>query len=638
MSVYTPNHAATPGRRTLRLGNGERHPNARRDWTTFSAVVLLACALFACGGPPTPKPPLTQQRELGLLLEVAAYPNSDTTVVLLAMQQLMASRREWDGYAYFRRLAQAQPARRALFRSLEGVMQARVAGDVPLLRRVAWVEEAMGKLDQGATADPLLGRLARGLVFADLPPRFGKARQAVADLEAVLARRAELPLALDRGIYAALAQAHATLGEGERSRAMLQRAGLRALPGESGARVLGNLSVSAADGFRFGERRFLDEGNGVFVAEGYDFANLAFIVRNGFVVAIDAGTTERTARAAVDALRTVTKTPVKYVVLTHGHWDHVGGIAAVREAGSVVVGRRELLPELQRSGGRLPPLPYFAGRDTKLPEVKLDRLIEGPETLRDGEVALELLPVSGGETSDALFVYDRESGILFVGDAFMPYLGSPFAAEGSAEGYLQALETALALRPRKLVHGHPPLTTFFTLEALPGLHLALQELYARALAAARAARPLAEFQSEKFTPAALRNAPKAVLPYLIVRDTFVQRVYANHAGYWRADGEGMDHFTRAEWGAALDLLGGHEPAAFVRAANELNERGDAAMALRIAELGLTRHPSSTELRSARARALVQLRERYSQLNPFRFIVHSQQQAEELSPVQLGNPR
>jgi hypothetical protein len=78
--------------------------------------------------------------------------------VLVTMQHLLATHREWEGYAYFGRLADEQPGRRALFRSLQASMQARVANDVPLWKRVAWIEDAIRKLDEGATADALLGR------------------------------------------------------------------------------------------------------------------------------------------------------------------------------------------------------------------------------------------------------------------------------------------------------------------------------------------------------------------------------------------------------------------------------------------------------------------------------------------------
>ena len=46
------------------------------------AALVLAPLLASCASvPPPPKPPITGQRPLAALLEVAAYPNSDTVVV-----------------------------------------------------------------------------------------------------------------------------------------------------------------------------------------------------------------------------------------------------------------------------------------------------------------------------------------------------------------------------------------------------------------------------------------------------------------------------------------------------------------------------------------------------------------------------
>jgi len=592
-----------------------------------------AAALAACSTAPRLRTPLSQQRELQSLLVVAAYPNSEMVVVLSAMQQLLAAHREWDGYEYFGALARDQPDRRALYRSLQGVMQARVAGDIGLLRRVAWVDDAIEKLDEGVKANPTLGRLGRGLVFADLPDRFGKARQAVDDLQACLDHSGELPLGLDRGIYRALAAAYKTLGDERSSHEMLVRSGFESLDSATDPRVLTNVSVSAADGFRFGERRFVREADDVYVAEGYDFANISFIVRDSFVVAIDAGTTERTARAAVDELRKVTRAPIKYVILTHAHWDHVGGLAAVREPGSIVIAQEGFAKELARSREYGPPFRYFFGSGPIALDAKPDRLVGSTETLTDGDLELTLIPVRGGETDDALMVYDKKPGLLFVGDAFMPYVGAPFVAEGSPEGYLDAISTVMALAPRRLLHGHPPLTAFFTAAAMPGLRVALGELLQRTVDAAHAARPLADVLHDDFIPDSLRDSPSAALPYLVARDNFVQRVYAEHAGYWQSDGEGMDHFTAAEWAAALDLLGPGTDASFARAADDLTSRGDAAIALRIAELGLLRYPSSAALKTSREGALTMLRERYSQMNPFRFIIYSEWAGRALPPVQ-----
>src|SRR6185369_7973949 len=293
-----------------------------------------------------------------------------------------------------------------------------------------------------------------------------------------------------------------------------------------------------------------------------------------------------------------------------------------REPGSVVIAQAGFAKELERSRNYPPPFRYFFGTGTMKLDATPDRLVSTPETLTDGELELQLIPAKSGETDDALFVQDRKHELLFVGDAFMPYLGSPFVAEGSPEGYLGAIAQVLELHPRRLIHGHPPLSALFTIEAMPGLRDAVGELYQHTLAAARAARPLADVLDDNLLPAVLRSAPAAVQPYLVLRDTFVQRAFAEHAGYWQANGDGMDHFSRAQWASALDALGASE-AAFANAAVELDTRGDSTFALHLADLGLTRYPNSQPLRKARAQALSNLRQMHAQTNPFRFIVYSE---------------
>jgi hypothetical protein len=219
-----------------------------------------------------------------------------------------------------------------------------------------------------------------------------------------------------------------------------------------------------------------------------------------------------------------------------------------------------------------------------------------------------------------------------VGDAFMPYVGPPFISEGSPEGYLDALAKVRSLAPRRLIHGHPPLTRLFSVEAVPGLEQALRSLYDRYAPQALRSRPVAEMLHDNFLPESLRETPKAVIPYLIVRDHFLQRLHLQNAGYWTADGDGMELVTRSEWAAVLDDLGGGRDAAFARVASDLLARGDAPLALRVAEMGLLRHPDSETLRDGRKRALSMLVERANSVDPFRFIVYSQWAGVPLQPV------
>jgi glyoxylase-like metal-dependent hydrolase (beta-lactamase superfamily II) len=589
------------------------------------ALALLAAA---CSGIARRPPALTQNRELDAFAAAAAYPNAEPAVALLAAQQFMAAHREQEGYQYFQRLVREQPGRPILL-SLEGMMQARMAGDVALLKRVGWVEEAIAKLDRGAEAEPIAGRLIRGLVFAELPDRFGKGAQAVADLEASLKNRDSFRIEIDRGILRAMAAAHRTMGNEARSRELLRQSGDESLEAPS---VVTDVSVGPEEGFRFTKPALVREAEGIYVAEGFDFANIAFLVNEEGVVAIDAGTSEESARAAMTALRRVTKAPVRYLILTHSHWDHVGGLAAVREAGTVVIARANAGQELARMRSSQQSFSWFFGTRPVGLEVPRARLVSGEEVLHHGKLEIRILAVSGGETDDALFVHLPQHQLLFVGDAFMPYVGPPLISEGSPEGYLEALAQVRSLAPRRLIHGHPALTRFFNMDAVPGLEASLRSLYERYHPDALHSRPLAEMLHDNYLPPSLQEHPKAVIPYLVARDHFLQRLYQHDAGYWQSNGEGMEVLTRAEWAAMLDRFGDGTDSSFSLVADDLLARGDAPLALRVAEMGLLQHGNSETLRGIRKRALAMLIERYHSVDPFRFIIYSQWAGARLRPV------
>jgi len=601
----------------------------------FASVFAFAVGVGLVAGPRV----LAAERlivpdlELDALKEAVRWPKADRTAVMVLAGRFMAGRRDADGLAYFRDRAASEPCR-GLFLALEAVFQARQADSVSLFRRVAWVNDAVAKLDRAVALEPGLPRYLRGVVLAGLPERFGKAQTAVEDLTWVLDNKERFPVGLRRGAYYGLAQAYTTLGREAQARDALARSGASRLDPAQPV-FIADFSVSARDGFRFRSPRLVELAPGVHVAQGFDFADISFVSTDEGVVAIDAGTTEETARAALQALRRVTSRPITHVILTHAHWDHIGGLGALLDSNPQVIAQAAFADEqriVNQSGVRFQYFFGTAGSGRRY-DVRPNHLVREPETLTVGGTRFVLYPAHGGETSDALLIHVPDRGTLFVGDAFMPYLGAPFVAEGSAEGLFETTALIRSLQPRLLVHGHPPLTEVYTAQALPAIESALHELHQRVRTAMSEGRTLAEILHNNILPASLREHPGAVVPYLVMRDNFVKRVYHQSTGYWKPDGEGMEVLAPAEWAAALDLLGGQREDAFVRTVRGLAERGDDVLALKVADLGLVRYPSSEALTTLRRRALDNMRLRNQQMSPFKFIIYSEWAGAELSPIE-----
>jgi glyoxylase-like metal-dependent hydrolase (beta-lactamase superfamily II) len=469
---------------------------------------------------------ITRQRDVESLKIAARWPDADKTTLVTLATRLPADRADAEGYRYFSGLSDAQPDA-ALPLALAGFFQARLSQDAGA---DANASGALAKLDHAAAADLGLPQYLRGLALTALPPDRGRAEQAIADLEFVLAVRDLFPAMLLRGAFGGLALAHAVLGHDEQAADAARRSGLGAAPAGTEL-TLGGFWVNSEDGFRYTSPRILRPDPGIQIAQGYDFCDLAFITTGEGVIAIDAGTTPGRVKAALGDLDLPADFVVSDLILTHAHWDHVCGADALRGPGTRVIAQAGFPAGLNRERDGRPPFRYFAGEAGEAHHaITPDLLISEPTALTVGGTDLVLYPSPGGETGDALLVHLPASGVLFAGDVLMPYLGQPFTDEGSPEGLLEALAFIDQPQPRLLIHGHPPLTDLFTPEAIPGLAAALTQLHGEVLEGIRQGRTLPDILAAASLPDALRAHPAAVVPYLVTRDHFTARLHLRRAG------------------------------------------------------------------------------------------------------------
>jgi glyoxylase-like metal-dependent hydrolase (beta-lactamase superfamily II) len=559
----------------------------------------------------TAQEPITRHLEIEALMEAVRWPGAEPTTTVILAGQLLAARRYQEGYEYFLERAEAEP-HRPLFLAVAGYFQGRLGTDR---------DAALAKLDDAAERELGLPNYFRGLSLADLPDLAGRAETAAADLELVLAVRDRFPVGFLRGVRRALSEAYAGLGRHDEAKAALEESGYAS--GADLPLLTTDFWVTAKDGFHFAPPRLVEPAPGVYVAQGFDFSDFAFVDTGEGIVAVDTGSNPSHARAALTELRAITDRPITHVILTHAHWDHVGGLGAVREAGAEVIAQANFAEELEIQNSVPVPWPYFfSAGESQRQDVRPDRLVRDTETLTVGGVDLVLHPVQGGETRDALVIHLPDRGVLFTGDMIMPYLGAPFFPEGSPAGLFDAMRLVRELEPRLLIHGHTALTDTFTVQTFGGLEVALRDLYGVVVQAIRDGLTVAQILHRNHLPSSLREHPGAVVPYLVMREGFINRVYHQSTGYWKADGEGVEHFAPTEWAAALDLLGGGTVEAFVSAGQDLLDRGDYALALKLVDYGRIRHPDDVRLDGIRRQVLHRLVEQHQLLDPFKFVIYA----------------
>ncbi|WP_159559551.1 quinoprotein relay system zinc metallohydrolase 1 [Alcanivorax sp. S71-1-4] len=188
---------------------------------------------------------------------------------------------------------------------------------------------------------------------------------------------------------------------------------------------------------------------------GGDISNSAFIVTPQGVVVIDTGSTLAYGRALRRAIAALTDQPVRWVINTHHHPDHVFGNAAFDDArimalpGTIAALARDAPAFLATLTARLGETAQ--GTVTRLPETAVS---EGTLDL-DGYV-LQLYALRGHTGAD-LVILDPRTGVLFAGDLLFWQRAPTTPHTPSLVQWLADLDELAALEVNAIVPGHGPL-------------------------------------------------------------------------------------------------------------------------------------------------------------------------------------
>ncbi|WP_372797235.1 alkyl sulfatase dimerization domain-containing protein [Pontiella sp.] len=361
------------------------------------------------------------------------------------------------------------------------------------------------------------------------------------------------------------------------------------------------------------EQKVVKVADNVFVAVGFHGANTSMIVGDDGVIIVDTLKGPGSAAKALQAFRAYSDKPVKAIIYTHSHGDHIGGAAAFMENGTPdiyatagfgsaegginkdvnpVKGKRNVrqfgrkLPAEQQTNRGVAPAgtdDTDGGKGFVAPTIRISE--DGYKTVIAG-VELELY-LSPGETDDALFVWMPNEKVLFAGDNFYHSFPNLYAIRGTAYrdvlNWSDSVAKMAAFKPQVLVPGHtmPILDPATAATALQNYSDAIRSVYDQTVKGINAGKGPDQIAHEVELPAHLKDQPYLIEFYGTVPHA-VRAIYAGLLGWYDGNPTTLNPLEpKLKARKMADLAGGTQQ--LTKQMNAALENGDYQWALELSD-------------------------------------------------------
>ncbi len=311
--------------------------------------------------------------------------------------------------------------------------------------------------------------------------------------------------------------------------------------------------------------------------------------------------------------RTAGDTPIRYVIYTHGHEDHVLLAQRFQDLapdGQVIA--HGYLPERLRKYEDLRSHITRTNRvQFHLPIPDIERVYKYPDIVYWDTYAFELggrrfeLFHGRGETDDATVVHLPDEGVVFSGDfliSALSNLGNPYKVPRHCRGWIETLERILALRPQAVAPGHGTglLSGERDIQAGVGDTVrGLRYLHDEVVRRLNEGQPLEQMVAEIRLPRELEDSPYLAQTYSRVEFAVVA-IHRNYTGWFDDDPSDVFPLPRRAVARELRQLIGDDGALLGRA-ETLWEDGAHQEAIELVQIVLRDAPQDAQARRLRLR-------------------------------------
>jgi glyoxylase-like metal-dependent hydrolase (beta-lactamase superfamily II) len=186
-------------------------------------------------------------------------------------------------------------------------------------------------------------------------------------------------------------------------------------------------------------------------------SNAGFVVTSDGVVVFDTLGSPPLGAEMIRQIRKITSQPIRRVIVSHYHADHIYGLQAFKALGAEIWAHRrgqEYLAsdeaQLRLAQRRETLFPWVDETTRLLPA---DKWLDGEMRFEMGGLHFELAYVGPAHSPEDMVMLVKEDGVLYSGD--MVFKGRvPYVGNADSKAWLEALGRLIKQKPKIMVPGH----------------------------------------------------------------------------------------------------------------------------------------------------------------------------------------